>query len=487
MTNPGQGGQWPHQGHPGAPGMPPGQPQYGTPPQGYPQQGGQPGYPPQGYPQGHQQPYYQRHYTHPQQLQYQQQPPPRKNRRGLVIGLVAALVVALGGGATWFALSQSESVASGAATPTEAARNLAGSLGNGDLVGLLGSLAPAEAALFTDPVKDATGELKRLGAVKPDADPEALSGMRLRAENLAFDEAGEERVNDHVAITKLTGGTLTVTANLRDIPLAEDFMDAVLSASERGELDQGPQTRTIDIAEVVRQQGEPVRIATVHVDGEWYPSLLYTIADYALLTERQAWPQQPVPAVGAGSPGEAVRQLVQAAVDGDVRRVIELLPPDEMAVLHDVGPVLLNAIGADAGPTGVTVSRLETETSELNGGTRATVTALELTNERKRSTFSLVKDGNCYRLSIDGESDRLCADQLASMLERRSDASLPRAAQQAVRNIGMGVFEQGIGVVTTEVDGKHYVSPLRTVNELGMTVLRSLRPEDVQGLLRLAE
>ncbi|WP_232376095.1 flagellar basal body-associated FliL family protein [Amycolatopsis aidingensis] len=472
MTNPGQGGPWQPQG------MPPGQPQYGQP---------QYGTPPQGYPQGYQQPYHQQPYGHPQQPYYQQQPPPRKSRRGLVIGLVAALVVALGGGATWFALSQTESVASGAATPTEAARNLAGSLGNGDLVGLLGSLAPAEAALFTDPIEDATGELKRLGVVKPDADPKSLSGMRLQAENLAFDEAAQEQVNDHVAITKLTGGTLEVTANLQDVPLAEDFMDAVLSRSERAELEQGPQTRTIDIAEVVRQQGEPVRIATVNVDGEWYPSLLYTIADYALLAERQAWPQQPVPAIGADSPNEAVQQLVLAALDGDLRRVIELLPPDEMAVLHDVGPVLLNAIGAEAGPSGITVTRLETETSELNGGTRATVTALELTNERKRSTFSLVREGTCYRVSVDENSDRLCADELATMLERRSDVSLPPAARQAVRNLGLGVFEQGIGVVTTEVDGEHYVSPLRTFNELGMTVLRSLQPEDIQGLIRLAE
>ncbi|WP_199432196.1 flagellar basal body protein FliL [Qaidamihabitans albus] len=480
MTNPGPGGQWP--------------PQQGAPQQGgyYPPPGPQYGAPQQ-YPAGPpQQPY-------PQPGYYQQQPPPglgvappqppqppKKSRRGLVVALVAALVLALGGGATWFALSQGDSVAAGAETPGEAAMNLATSLGNGDIVGLLTTLAPAEAAVLTDPVAETTDELKRLGILDQDADPQALTGIEISTENLTFDDAQAEQVNDHLTITKLTGGKLTVNTDFSKVPVAEDFLDAALSEGEQRELEQAPQTETIDIGEKVRETGEPVRIATVKVGDEWYPSLLYTIADYALQDAGEPWPQQAIPANGAGSPGEAVQQTVQAALDGDINRVIELLPPDEMGVLHDAGPVIVAAAGGAAGPTGVEITKLETETSDVTGGTRATLTALELQKDGGASTFALTRDGDCYRMTVDGRSDELCADQLGAMIQSESDTTLPPEAQQALQSLGTGVMEQGLGVVTTEVDGKHYVSPLRTFNELGMTVLRSLEREDIEGLLRAA-
>jgi hypothetical protein len=38
-------------------------------------------------------------------------------------------------------------------------------------------------------------------------------------------------------------------------------------------------------------------------------------------------------------------------------------------------------------------------------------------------------------------------------------------------------------VVATEVDGKWYVSPLRTYSELGLSALSDLTPEDVIALV----
>src|SRR5690606_12533226 len=116
-------------------------------------------------------------------------------------------------------------IASGAATPTEAARNLATALSGNDVVGMVGALAPAEAKLLTEPIGQTTDELKRLGILKPDANPEALTGMQVKAENLTFDEAGAEQVNDHLTITKLTGGTITVTADPSKLPLSDKLME----------------------------------------------------------------------------------------------------------------------------------------------------------------------------------------------------------------------------------------------------------------------
>ncbi|PXY22922.1 flagellar basal body protein FliL [Prauserella muralis] len=485
MTQPGPGDQWPQQpgGYPppGPPQQYPGGPQQQQPYPGPPAYGAQPGYatrPGAAAPQG------PGGYGPPPGAYPVPPTPPRRSRRGLVIGLVVALVVAVGGVGTWFAFFQSDSAASGAATPNEAAMNLANALSGGDVVGLLSTLAPAEAALLTDPVAESTEELKRLGVLKPDADPKALTGLEVTTRDLRFDEQQAERVNDHLTITKLTGGTLTVSADVAAMPFTEDYLDALLDEADVEGLPQGGQSRTLDISQMVRAGGEPVRIATVQVDGEWYPSLFYSIADYGLRAEGLSWPREPLPARGADSPNAAVQQTVQAALDGDLRRVIELLPPDELAVLHDVGPVLLRAAG-DPEPSGVKITSLETETSEVTGGTRATVTALEL-QIPGQGTVSLRKEGDCYQATIDGATERVCGDQLASMAAGQADDSIPPAARQAVANLGAGVMRQGLGVVTTEVDGAHYVSPFRTFTELGMTFLRSMQPEDLKAFLESA-
>lgn len=455
MTTPEQPGwqQQPHQPQPGW--QPPQQQPY------YPQQ--QPGY-------GYQQP----GYVMPQPE------PPRKRPRGLIIGLVIALVAVLGGGTTWYLLAQQSR--SGASTPTEAALTLASSMSNSDLVGMLDSLAPAEAALFTDPVQDTTSELKRLGVLDGSADPNALSGIEVKTQNLTFDESGADQVNDHVTITKLTGGTLTITSDFSKLPLAKEFLDEAMPGGVPSA--QGQETETVDIAEEVRKTGEPVRIATVQVDGEWYPSLLYTIADYALKEAGQPWPSTSIPAAGAASANDAVKQIVQAGLDADIRRVIELLPPDEMGVLHDAGPAILEAAEGETEPSGAKVLDLQTETSPVTGGTRATLTSLRL-QDPSGEIYTVTKSADCYEVSAEGQNQRMCADDIADQIESEA-GSVPPQVREVLRHLTGGILKQGVGVVTTEVNGKHYLSPIRTLTEQGMTVLRSLEPGDITTLLKLA-
>ena len=414
--------------------------------------------------------------TQPHGLQQLPSRPPRRGRRGLVVGLVVALVVLLGGGATWFALSQRDSVASGAATPTEAARTLATALGGNDVVGVVGALAPAEAKALTQPITQVTDELKRLGVVDGSADPEALTGLQVTAENLVFDEAAAERVNDHLTITKLTGGTVTVTGAPSTLPLSDRLRDLMPSG-------EGAQTETIDIAEEVADSGEPIRIATVEVDGEWYPSLLYTAVDYALQDEGEPWPGTSIPARGAISSTEAVRELVQATLDQDLTRVIELTPPDEMAVLHDAGPALVAATESD--PDGAKVLDLRVATSPVPGGTRNTITYVEF-EAPSGEKYALTKDGDCYEASGEGRTERLCADFLSEKIEDEIGYGTPEEVVEVLDHLSGGVLGQGFAVVTTKVGGLHYVSPLRTLTELGLTVLRSLDPEDITALMRLA-
>ncbi|MBB3666229.1 hypothetical protein FB384_005190, partial [Prauserella sediminis] len=249
-----------------------GYPQGGQPPYGHPQQAyGQQGYGQQGYPQ---QPYGQPgQYAGDQQGGFvpTPQPPGKGRKRGLIIGLVVALVVAAGAVGSYFAFFQQSSVAAGASSPTDAVRKLATSFEGGDLAGTLTTFAPSESRLLTDSLDEAVAEYKRLGVLTEEADPEQLSGLSITTENLRFDEQAEERVNDRVTITKLTGGTITIKGNAAELPLTPEIKQQMLDDAPSGE-----QTTTIDIAEDV---DGPLRIAAVQEDGEWYPSLFYTIAD----------------------------------------------------------------------------------------------------------------------------------------------------------------------------------------------------------------
>lgn len=472
--DPNQPGGYPQQGY----GQQPGYPQGGYPqtgPQGFPQQPQQ-GFPqtgPQGYPQtgGFQ----QQGYGQPQYggLPGYNSQAPKKKGRGPIIGAIAAVVVvALGVGATIFVLNRS-SGQGGEDNPTQAATNLVNSLSQGDVLGVLESLTPAESSLLVDFNAKTTQRLKELKVYKEDADPNKLHGASVEATDLKYDEKGAEKVNDHLTITKLIGGTVAFHADLSELPLTDEFMDAAFPNGVNSE----PTDEKVDIADVVRESGEPIRIATVKVDDKWYPSLFYTVADYALQDAGKEWPAKSIANNGADTADNAVKELVQASINGDMERVIELLPPDEMGALHDAGPALLDELGTPKS-TGVEVTKLETESTDAEtGGQRVMLKEVEIKAEGQ--TYRVTKDGDCYTAEAEGETQKFCAEDVAKSM---GGSSMSPDLQTALSHLASGLLKN-TGVVATEVDGKWYVSPLRTYSELGLTALSDLTPEDVIALV----
>jgi hypothetical protein len=478
VSYPGSGGPW----QPNDPNQPgsgpfPAQPQQGYPQQGYPQQGGhqQGGYQPQtGYPTGPQpaQPGYQG-YGQPGFGPAGPQAP--KKRKGPVIAAIAAvLVVALGVAGTIFFLNRGSEDQAGQANPTEAATNLVNSLSQGDVLGVLESLTPAESALMVDFNAKSTQRLKELNVYKDDADPDKLHGAAIEAKNLKYDEKGAEKVNDHLTITKLVGGTVGVHANLKEMPFTQEFMDAAFPDGMVAESTD----EEVDVADVVKETGEPIRIATVNVDGEWYPSLFYTVADYALTDAGKEWPSTSIANNGADDAEGAVKEMVQASVNSDIERVIELLPPDEMGALHDAGPALLEEMGATSPAAGVEISTLDTEVTDAeSGGKKVMLSQLEVTVEGE--TVKIHRDGDCYVAEVQGENQPLCAEDVG---QEMGGSTMSPEMQQALTHLATGMLKN-TGVVATEFDGKWYVSPLRTYTELGLSAISDLTPEDVIALV----
>ena len=483
-----QQGGYPQSNPQGFPQQQPGYPQ--SNPQGFPQQnpqqGGYPQSNPQGFPQ-QQQAWGQDPYGQQQFPPGGQPPigyaggPPKKKRTGLAVTAVVA-VVALAAGAvvTVYALKNSNDVAAGAPSPAAAANNLVSALGSGDVIGIMNGLAPGEAKLSKDYLTGTVDELKRLEVLKKEADPNKISGVEFKAENVKFDEGAAETVNDHLVINKLTEGKITLTSDVKKVPLTDKLVEAM------GVQDESPSTETIDIAEEIKKsnKGEPIRIASIKVDGEWYPSLFYTIADNVLHEEKLKWPSNPIAPAGAGSASDAAKQIVEAGMSADLTKVIALLPPDELGVIQDLGPVIIDQVGK-VPATGAKLTAFETDSKDVTGGTLLTIKKLGVEVDGEK--VEIVRSGDCYSVSAQGQDQKLCADEITQLIEQQGGTSVPGAAADVIGRIGARVLKDGIGVVSTKVDGKWYVSPVRTYSELGLTLMRGLEPKDIDELLKLVK
>jgi len=202
--------------------------------------------------------------------------PKRRGRAPLLAAILTAAVIG-GGTATYLAVSDTQSGYQGAGTPRAAITSLVADLNKSDLLGILDHLPPGERASLLSPIKESIEQSKRLHLLKTTADPSNVSGLEVTAQNLTFGQ-GEETVNDRVKIVLLTGGTITINADLRKVPLTDEYVKLVFP---NGVPSSAATHQTINIADFVASQneGKPIRLAAQKIKGKWYPSLLYTIAD----------------------------------------------------------------------------------------------------------------------------------------------------------------------------------------------------------------
>ncbi|MBM9466179.1 hypothetical protein [Nakamurella leprariae] len=497
-------------------GQPPhGQPEYGPPQQyGQPQQWGQQqpqqwGQPPQqqwGQPPGQPQPW-----GHPQGAPQQFSPsgtaqfavpggpppgdtPARKRSAPLLITAAAVVVLLVAGGLVWFLADRETSTASGQASPQEAVVSLVSALNDSDPVGAASTLDPAEAALYQDFSDDLLSELERLEIIKPDVDPNAVTGSRITMSDITYGSV-TETMPGHLAFVQLTGGTITITSDPSSVPYTDKINDA-LNATMGGLTTQEPVTQTVQVAEITQQLGQPLRVGVVNRDGEWYASMFYTLAGLATQAARLPDPTAAdiIPARGAGSETEAVDALLIALEKGDWEGAISILPPDEMGVLHDYGRLILREAqraGAEEDLDeleGFAITNTEWDVVDVTGGRKVTLVSADIS--RAGDTLSLRRDVEAETLQISGipgqptiTLDDASIDTFIAELAEGEE--LPAQLQDLIKR----EFKQllGIGFVTVEVDGEWYVSPLRSGGDVLLQLMRGMEPADIDFFLEMLQ
>jgi len=484
-----------------------GQQGYGQ--QGYGQQGyGQPGYGQPGGQQGGQQGYGQQGYEQPsggygqppsmQGHNPQQSWGPqtgggsgKKSRTPIIVTAIAVVVALLAGGGIWYFGIRDTKSAGGQGSPQAAADAMLLSLSQKDPVGVADQLDPAEASLFSDLNGEFLTELKRLQILSPSASATSLTGSKITVSGLTYGP-DPDQINDHLTVVKLTGGTVTVTSDLSQLPLTDKIKNAAGDSLDKLKT----QTRTYDIADQVRKAGHPIRIATVNRDGKWYPSLFYTAADYIVQETKVGNPTAAdfIAPTGGSSPEDAMDKLLAASTSANYEAIIGLLPPREMGVMHDYGRLLTRQIpsGGRSSLGGAQVSNATWDVTDVAGGKLVSIKTL--TVQVRDQSVTIIRDPAAASLTITASGQApivLTKDTIASYIDKEfsgSRSSRSSMDPQVVKIIGQE-FEQliGIGVVMTQDGGKWYMSPVRSYAEIFVKVLKGLQPEDIDYFISLSK
>ena len=334
--------------------------------------------------------------------------------------------------------------ADGGADSAEAAvRDLLEAAAAEDVLGVLDALLPAERDALRSGVVDLTDELRRLEILSSDVSLSRLSGIDLSFEDV--DMESTSLGNDRAAV-RLTGGTFSTRFDPAALPLGDFVKDLAGEGLSQAE----PETDSGSIAE----GDDDAVIVAVRDGGRWYVSFWYSVAEAARAGEGEP-PRRGsgVAAVGAASPEDAVRDFLQAAVRLDVRRLVELMPPDEAAALHDYAPLFLADAEAGAAEARsffeMTIDPLRLESRDTDGGSLVQVRSIGIRGVFGGMTVDY-RDG-CVTFGEAGAEEKVCQDDLG--------ADLPAALEPLMK---LRTSQPDLGFVTVERDGEWFVSPTRT-------------------------
>ena len=416
------------------------------------------------------------------------EPAARSSWFGRGVALAAAAVLVGGGG---YLAINAGSADGGADSPAAALDGVLAALSSEDLIGAAEFVEPSERDTMIDAGFEVVEELVRLELFDDSLDLSSVEGIDLEFDDVEIDSV---EVRPGLAHLFITGGRATAAVDGAAAPLGRLITDRVDSED-------------LAVSESQTQEMTPtsVPIVAVERDGRWYLSLWYSVAENARLEFDAPMPSAAdrLAEIGAATPEEAIETFVGALEQIDITTMIGMLDPDEAAALYDYGSLFVDdgqraaddflqevrrdgwfwevtqldlRSETDGGFATVYIDRLDVTASDGEVFLDASFTAdrIDVGMDSPDVTFDYVVEGDCMTVTYDEgygpETEHMCTDELLADVGM---GSLSSGAMGGLTSIDEA------GIVVHNVDGRWYISPLRTGSQMTLRTLRAMDPETV--------
>jgi hypothetical protein len=397
----------------------------------------------------------------PQMMEVTPTAPKSSRKRWVAMGGAAALIVAGGFAVTKIAGGGAKG---GADSPELAVEGLIGSINNEDMIGAMDFVLPGERRVLKDPLIDMVSELTRLEVLSDTAKLDKVAGFDIE---ITLDDVQVDEVADDISVVEMSGSS-KVKVDQGEIPLGDFLVENVMDGDQ-------PTDKSTTEGEFGGDAGDPTRMATVQRDGRWYVSMFYSIAEAARTDADLEIPdaKDAIEPIGADSPEGAVENLFKAIEKTDLEMMVGILNPDEAEALQRYAPMFIDdgqdALDSFISDAGVDIQISDTEFEAKVDGDRArvVVSALTASASADGEEVTLEFADGCTTINVpDREEQKTCADD----------------ANQALDDAGLGSLTGLSGdaaITVSKVDGKWYISPIGTVMDTILNVMRKLDRKDL--------
>jgi hypothetical protein len=407
--------------------------------------------------------------TDPTEVSLGEPVPRRGPGRRIAVALGAVAVVAGG-------VFAAASLGSDSNGPEDPVRAMLAAAEKGDVLGVMDQLDPGERDALREPFTDLVDELNRLDVLH-DADLADVGGVELEVSDL---ELSSDVVRDDVARVRIDDGKATTSVDPKDLPLGgfiEDLGGDDLRSDSSGD--------TTDLS-----TGDDF-IATVKRGGRWYVSIGYTIAEQAREQAHATFDEMGpgITPAGADSPEDAVRRLVDAGVALDAKGVVALLSPHELGALQDYAGLWTGGIEGAEPDAEITVSKLDLDST--TSGDRGTVFVRDAVVEGSGDGATFRYADGCLDITEANGVDPETGEE-GPQHQQVCNGADPFESLKSLGSLGLGDVEppklsfEGkqaeLGIAVERVDGKWYVSPVRTVLDGLVAELRLFQRDDLTKL-----
>ena len=394
-------------------------------------------------------------------------PPPHRSR-GPIVAIVVGAVALIGAGV--FAAGQIffDDSAGGADSPEAAGLALLDALDQEDALGAVDLLLPGERETLRQPLTALVGELARVEVLSDGASLSKISGLDVQIEDGTVD-VEPTNVDDIVNLKISAMATASVDGEALPIgdfvwDVAEgDSSDLDVDASEPSPLEMG--------------------ITAVREDGRWYLSAGYTVAEGARAETGEDIPETGVQPLGGDSPEDAMDNLLEGLVALDLTRVVAALNPNEFQALQRYAPLFLPDAQSALDEEAVSLTAEDAQYTVSGNGDRRLVTIdrLHVAFSSVDGDGSVTLDEGCWVVEADGESIDLC--DTANVITTEEDFEGREAIDDLTASLEAAFDDvEQFGFVVERVDGEWYFSPIATVSDSMLTVLRAVSREEIENL-----